>query len=115
MPRRRDDEDEDEYDDNDDLPSIRKDKLDRSSLWSVAVYQKGILLCILVYILCVIIQFFLPTEIRWLLALVAFPTVLGATVFVFLLSTKVYSPGLGVLLGILTLIPCIGLLASEVY
>ena len=31
-------------------------------------------------------------------------------VFVFLLAIKVYSTGIGVLLGILALIPCIGLL-----
>ena len=39
--------------------------------------------------------------------------VLGAglvgTVFVFLLATKVHGTGLGIFLGILTFIPCIGL------
>ena len=30
--------------------------------------------------------------------------------FVFLLATKVYGTGLGILLGLLTFIPCIGLL-----
>lgn len=35
---------------------------------------------------------------------------LAGTVFVFLLAIKVYSTGVGVLLGILTLVPCIGLI-----
>jgi hypothetical protein len=105
MPRKHDDDD----DDDDRLPSIRKDNLDRNTLWSVAVYQKGILVCILIYFLVVVMQFFLPSEIRWMLALIALPTVIAATVFVFLLSTNVYNVGLGVLLGILTLIPCVGL------
>jgi hypothetical protein len=35
------------------------------------------------------------------------------TVFVFLLSIQVYSTGLGVSLGILTLLPCVGLLGAN--
>jgi hypothetical protein len=100
--------------DYEDQPGIGPDgtqRLSRSHLWSIAFYQKGILLCILVYILTVIAQFFIPEQLRWvMLPLVVLPVCLAATVFVFLLATKVYNPVVGVLLGFLTLIPCIGLL-----
>jgi len=84
--------------------------LSREDLRSTATYQKGILVCILAYILLVGFQFALPPEARLFLALAAPAVVITATVFVFLLATKVYSTGLGVLLGILTLIPCVGLI-----
>jgi glucose-6-phosphate-specific signal transduction histidine kinase len=85
-----------------------KSRLNQSDVRNVALCQKGILTCILVYIILVAIQFVLPENMRIFLLLVAVPVVITATVFVFLLATKVYGTGLGILLGILTLIPCIG-------
>ncbi len=55
-------------------------------------------------------QFAIPEEFRIFLALALIPLGLTATVFVFLLATKVYTTGVGVVLGVLTLIPCIGLI-----
>ena len=76
---------------------------------AVAKYQKGLILCILVYLIAVIVQFALPAELRLLRAL-GFATVsITALAFVFLLATKVYGTAIGVLLGILTLIPIVGL------
>ncbi len=77
---------------------------------SVAVYQKGILVCILIYLFAVIGQFALPPESRLILGLGIVLVGLTGLVFVFLLSTKVYHPAVGVLLGILTLVPLVGLL-----
>jgi hypothetical protein len=77
---------------------------------AVAVYQKGILICILVYLLAVIGQFAVPPEMRLILGLVVIAAGLAGLVFVFLLSTKVYSTAVGILLAILTLVPCLGLL-----
>ena len=77
---------------------------------AVASYQRGIIVCILIYCILVAVQFGIPPEFRALLAFVLLPLGLAGTVFVFLLSTKVYGTGVGVLLGILTLIPCIGLI-----
>ena len=77
---------------------------------SVAVYQKGILVCILIYLIGVIGQFTLPPQLRPILALGVLPVGVTGLVFVFLLSTKVYHPAVGVLLGILTLVPLVGLL-----
>jgi hypothetical protein len=65
---------------------------------------------VLIYLLAVICQFALPPEVRMFLALGIIALGITATVFVFLLSIKVYGTGIGVLLGILTLIPCIGLI-----
>lgn len=82
----------------------------QEDLRAVALYQKGILVCILVQLLAVIGQLAVPAEMRILVALVALATGLVGLVFVFLLATKVYGIGAGVILGVLTFIPCIGLI-----
>ena len=86
----------------------------REDLRSVAKYQKGILICILIYLTAVIGQFALPAELHPIvpigIALGLLLLALVSTVFVFLLAMKVYSTGVGIVLGILTLIPCVGLL-----
>ncbi len=82
----------------------------REDLKSVAQYQKGILVCISVYLIAVISQFAIPAEFRFILVLGVLVVGLAGMVFVFLLATKAYSTGVGVLLAILTLIPCLGLI-----
>lgn len=82
----------------------------REDLRAVASYQKGILVCILVYLVAVICQFVLPPELAPVIGIGVLITGLVGTVFVFLLATKVYGTGVGILLGILTFIPCIGLI-----
>ena len=82
----------------------------REDLRSVAKYQKGILVCILIQLIAVICQFGVPVELRPIIGLCVLVVGLVGTVFVFLLATKVYSTGAGVLLAILTCIPCIGLI-----
>ncbi len=82
----------------------------REDLRSVAKYQKGILVCILIYVIAMIGQFAIPVEARAILGLGILVVGLVGTVFVFLLAIKVYNTVVGVLLGILTLVPCIGLI-----
>ena len=82
----------------------------REDLRSVAQYQKGIMVCILIYLILVFVQFAIPDELGLLLVIGVIALGLTGTVFVFLLSTKVFSTGVGILLGILTLVPCIGLI-----
>jgi hypothetical protein len=82
----------------------------REDLRSVAKCQKGILVCILIYIIAVIFQFALPEELRLILVLGVAVVGITATVFVFMLAIRVYGTGAGVLLGILTLIPIVGLI-----
>ena len=82
----------------------------RADLKSVVQYQKGILVCILIYLIAMICQFAMPVELRPIIGLGVLVIGLVGTVLVFLLAIKVYSTGVGVLLGILTLIPCISLI-----
>ena len=86
----------------------------REDLRSVAIYQKGINVCILFYLMALFGQFVIPEETRPFLWLGVLPVILAGAVFVVLLAFKVYSTGVGVLLGILTFIPCIGLLVMAV-
>ncbi|MCX7426604.1 MAG: hypothetical protein NTW96_13395 [Planctomycetia bacterium] len=81
----------------------------REDLRSVAVYQKGILVCILVYLIVIIGQFFVPAGLMIVLGLAGLGAGLAGLVFVFLLSTKVYGTGVGILLAILTFVPLLGL------
>ena len=82
----------------------------REDLRSVAKYQRGIMLSILGYIILVGAQFAVPDSLKIVLGLALLAVGLAGTVFVFLLAMKVYSTGTGVLLGILTLVPCLGLI-----
>ena len=79
---------------------------------AVAVYQKGAFICILVYLLSVIVTFVafaLPEPLRIVPAIGILGAGVVGTVFVFLLAVKLYGVGIGVLLGLLTLLPCLGL------
>lgn len=77
---------------------------------AVATYQTGILICILVYFALLACQFAVPQEARIILGVVFLLDAMASTVFVFLPSMKVYNVGLGVLMGILAMIPCLGLI-----
>lgn len=105
----------DEGYDDDDLdirkPRSGNSRIDRPTLRAIAIYQKVILLCILAYVTLFVGQFFVPAETKWVLGIFGLAVILTATVFVFLLSTKVYSVVAGVLLGLVTLVPCVGLIA----
>ena len=81
----------------------------------VAVYQKGILVCILINF-CVYGALFAfrgndASEAAVLAARAAwFATAIVGLAFVFLLSTKVYNLGVGIVFGILSVVPLVGLL-----
>lgn len=82
----------------------------REDLKSVALYQKGILFCILIYLLTVVGQFLIPENLRVVLGIVFILLALTSTAFIFLLAIKVYNVGIGILLGLLAMVPCIGLI-----
>src|SRR5262245_31780835 len=82
----------------------------REDLKAVATYQRGIIVCILIYLVAVVGQFALPANLRPVLGVGVLVVGLVGLVFTFLLSMKVYNIGLGILLGILAIIPLIGLL-----
>ena len=81
----------------------------RENLRKVAVYQKGIVACILVYLVVLAAQFAIPESMTIGLIGVALCDVMCGTVIVFLLSTKVYKTSVGVWMSLLTMIPCLGL------
>ena len=89
----------------------------RADLRSVATYQRGIMVCILLYFIVIAMQAIIASQIevpplfRVLSGLAILANGVAGAVFVFLLSIKVYGPALGILLGVLTLIPFLGLLA----
>jgi hypothetical protein len=69
-----------------------------------------VMYCILAYLTLVLVQFVLPEEVRLFLGLAALAVSITAAVFVFMLAMSVYNTGTGIVLGILTLIPCVGLI-----
>lgn len=82
----------------------------REDLRSVAVYQKGILICILIYLVAVFGQFAVHPSVRGFVAIGVMAIGLTAAVFTFLLAMKTHGTVSGILLGILCLIPCVGLI-----
>ena len=88
---------------------LGENQLDEETLGRIASYQRIILLCVLAYIMLIVFQFFIPPEYRFLLIGALGITAVTAMIGVFLLSVQVYNVGLGIVLGILTLIPLIGL------
>lgn len=82
----------------------------RDDVRSVARYQKGIIVCILIYLIGAVVQFALPPEVRIILGLGIGVVGIVGMVYVVLLAIKVYNTALGILLGLLTLIPCVGLI-----
>lgn len=82
----------------------------REDLRSVAKYEKGILFCILIQLVLMLGQFAVAAVLRVLVMITALIVSIAGALFIFLLAIKVYGTGLGSLLGILTLIPVIGLI-----
>jgi hypothetical protein len=82
----------------------------RNDLRRIAVRQRALMICLLVYIVLVILRFVLPPIGILVIAIPLLGVIVTAAVFVFMLAMAVYSTGPGVVLGILTLIPLIGLI-----
>jgi hypothetical protein len=89
----------------------------REDVRAVAVYQKGVLVSILVCFLAMGGQGIMTAALAppqyspaaLLFTVLYFVGAFAGLVFVFLLATRVYGIILGLLLGILTFLPCVGL------
>jgi len=81
-----------------------------SDLRSVAFSQKGIMVCILLYFVAFGIMMVTPAPMRFFLSLGVLIDGLIGMIFVLLLATRVYGTAVGIVLGVLTLVPCLGLL-----
>jgi hypothetical protein len=81
----------------------------RADLLSVARFQKGILICVLIYVIALLGLWFVP-QLRPYLRVGMLAVGFVGAVYVFLLAMRVYGTGLGLLLGLLALLPFISLL-----
>jgi uncharacterized membrane protein len=82
----------------------------RKDLREIATRQRAIMYCILGYIVFAILQFAVPAPFGLIFTLLAVGSSITGAVFVFMLAIAIYNTGVGVVLGILTLIPLIGLI-----
>jgi hypothetical protein len=82
----------------------------RTDLRTIAVRQRVIMWCILAYIVLIFGQFAFPPELRLIPALLAMAASVTAAVFVFMLAIALYNTGAGIVLGLLTLVPLVGLI-----
>ncbi len=82
----------------------------KDELRNIAGFQKAVLFCILGQMATFLLQTAIPQQIRPLGAVAYLIVSIVAVVFVFRLAMRLYSTATGVICGILTLIPCIGLI-----
>jgi hypothetical protein len=80
----------------------------REELKKIAVYQLGVCVCILVYLLGIVGMLTMKSVIAPF-AYLLLPVPIVFAVFVFLLAINLYGKGVGIFMGILTLIPFVGL------
>jgi hypothetical protein len=80
-------------------------------LHDIAFRQRAIMLCILAEILCMVLSIASPIHAIGLIALLGFyAAAITASVFVFMLAIGIYNTALGIVMGILTLVPLLGLI-----
>lgn len=91
-------------------PGVGERSESRDDVRRVAVYQKGVLFCILIYLSAYIGLFLVPPEAAIVPGLILVGVALTSIVFVFLLAMKIYNPVMGIILGIGIIIPVIGLI-----
>ena len=84
--------------------------LSREEIRTIAGRQKMLCACLLAYIVAFILLLASPGGLTTVFRLIVVAASVAATVFVFLLATKLYGTGLGIVQGILTLIPLVGVI-----
>jgi hypothetical protein len=82
----------------------------RSDLRQIAVRQRAIMYCILAELAMIALQIALPSPLNLLAVLGLVAAAITAAVFAFMLSMAIYSTAVGIIMGILSLIPYLGLL-----
>ena len=84
--------------------------LSREEIRAIAGRQKMLCVCLVAYIAAFILLLVSPGGLTTVFRLIASAASVAGMVFVFLLATKLYGTGLGIVLGILTLSPLVGLI-----
>lgn len=80
-------------------------------LRKIAFQQRVIIYCILAYIVVVVLRFVVPSTLQLLVLVpLGLAATITAAVFVFMLAISLHNVAAGVTLGILTLIPLVGLI-----
>ncbi|HZZ45124.1 MAG TPA: hypothetical protein VFE58_19465 [Tepidisphaeraceae bacterium] len=81
----------------------------RDDLYEIAMRQRAVMYCILGQIICWILLAVAPGPFKIIFALAWIVVVLAGMSFVFMLAVKIYSKGAGIALGLLTVLPFVGL------
>lgn len=81
-----------------------------ADLQAVARYQKGVMVCILLYFCCLAGAAAVPQEFAFLFGLAILAVIVTGAACVVLLALKVYGALQGILMGVIALVPCFGLL-----
>ncbi len=79
-------------------------------LRTIALRQRAIMFCILGEITAMVLLAVLPLDLKIIGQLLYLAGAMTAAVFIFMLSIALYNTGAGIVLGILTLIPLLGLI-----
>jgi len=82
---------------------------DRVQLRAIASRQRILCLCILAYLVAVAAQFYIRKDLVPFLGLAMIPVVLTGAVCVFLMAVRMYGVALGILMGVCTLVPLLGI------
>jgi hypothetical protein len=82
----------------------------RNDLREIATRQRAIMFCILAYIVLIVVRFVVPPPLVLVIGLAILAVGVTSAVFVFMLAIALYGTGAGIILGILTLIPIVGLI-----
>lgn len=90
-------------------PTLNYGPQNRDDLRTIAKGQKGVIFCILGYIALMAAQFVLPPDLRPVFFLAALAVSVTAVAHVFILSLALYGTGAGIALGVMTLVPLVGL------
>lgn len=97
-----------------DAPPTQKDtapyRLSPEKLQSIASIQKALIVFIALRIIGFVIALSLPPEIGGFVMIATYFIAILSTITVVLLAMQVYTVGQGILYGLLSLIPCIGLI-----
>ena len=92
-------------------PSQASEAVAPSRVFAVARHQRGLNLCMLVYVACIVFFKVAPEgPARTVAAFLSLAVLVLAGVFVVLLASKLYSTVFAVVVGVLTLVPCGGIL-----
>ncbi len=91
---------------------LRLGEAERERLRRIAIYQKGVIFSILIYVLAFATRlFFFPMPMHHMLGmLIVGVASLVGVVFTILLAVELFGPAGGILLGLLVLFPCLGLI-----